>query len=657
MKKHKGGIENETEEISTQSTTEVIPETEISNAVPEEKSEISQTEVATTISLEIDDSNGASSSVEQTDSKNGEPQPLSQAVSEPTTVQETSELEQPSQAVSEPATVQVVPEQQPAPETNTKFAVNAKNGYVLSRYRVPSGILPGAWTSLRRKRSFMKLSNLKRYDHIVIQMHDNPDADDVGSGYALYVYFQSLGKNVRLIYGGQTKITKSNICMLIKELDIPVEYIRDDSELKTPEYDRPQLLLTVDCQYGEGNVWHFDAEHVAMIDHHSTGRKSDDMSEIRSHIVSCSTVCYDMLRHEGYDVNENIAVATALYYGLFMDSNEFSEIRNPLERDMIDYLRIDKRLINRMTHANLTMQELETAAIAMIRFSYNEHKRLSIVKAKPCDPNILGLVGDMVLQVDSIDVCIIFNECDGGYKLSVRSCQAEVTANELAAYLTAGIGNGGGHTDKAGGFINQKKYEDKYEDMVIESYIFNRVEQYYDSFDVIYAKDGIADRTGFAPCKKKPYTYGYVRTTDLFEAGTECRVRTYEGDLLVTAEDDTYLLIGFFGEVYPIEKEEFDKKYTPLDEKLVKKFDYVPSVRSLRQDTAYELMPWARQCLSTGGEVYARLLEKPTKVFSRWNYDSYMYGVEGDYICYPNEDEKDIYIVKKEVFEETYEAV
>ena len=111
MKKHKGGIENETEEISTQSTTEVIPETEISNAVPEEKSEISQTEVATTISLEIDDSNGASSSVEQTDSKNGEPQPLSQAVSEPTTVQETSELEQPSQAVSEPATVQVVPEQ------------------------------------------------------------------------------------------------------------------------------------------------------------------------------------------------------------------------------------------------------------------------------------------------------------------------------------------------------------------------------------------------------------------------------------------------------------------------------------------------------------------------------------------------------------------
>lgn len=538
-----------------------------------------------------------------------------------------------------------------------KYTVTVFFAWSIIQYSRTPAILPGTWTLLQRKRPFMRLRNLKKYDYIVIQMHDNPDADAVGSGYALYVYFQSLGKNVRLIYGGKTKITKSNICMLIKELDIPVEYIRDDSELKTPGFDRPQLLLTVDCQYGEGNVWHFDAEQVAMIDHHSTGKKSDDMSEIRSHIVSCSTVCYDMLRDEGYDANENIAVAKALYYGLFMDSNEFSEIRNPLERDMIDYLRIDKRLINRMTHANFTMQELETAAIAMIRFSYDAHKRLSIVKAKPCDPNILGLVGDMVLQVDSIDVCIIFNECDGGYKLSVRSCQAEVTANELAAYLTAGIGNGGGHTDKAGGFINQKKYEEKYEDTVIESYIFNRVEQYYDSFDVIYAKDGIADKTGFVPCKKKPYTYGYVRTTDLFESGTECRVRTYEGDLLVTARDDIYLMIGFFGEVYPIEKEDFDKTYTPLDEKLMKKFDYAPSVRSLRQDMTYELMPWARQCLSRGGEVYARLLEKPTKVFSKWNYETYMYGAEGDYICYSYEDEKDICIVKKEVFEEIYEIV
>ena len=31
----------------------------------------------------------------------------------------------------------------------------------------------------------MKLSDLDKYEDIVIQMHDNPDADAVGSGYSL----------------------------------------------------------------------------------------------------------------------------------------------------------------------------------------------------------------------------------------------------------------------------------------------------------------------------------------------------------------------------------------------------------------------------------------------------------------------------------------
>ena len=109
-------------------------------------------------------------------------------------------------------------------------------------------------------------------------MHDNPDADAVGSGYALYRYFQSQGKDVRLVYGGFSKITKSNICMLLDKLHIPAEYLNEpDVSVGIPE-----LLLTVDCQYGEGNVQHMDAANVAMIDHHNTGRASDEIG--RAHV-------------------------------------------------------------------------------------------------------------------------------------------------------------------------------------------------------------------------------------------------------------------------------------------------------------------------------------------------------------------------------------
>ena len=40
----------------------------------------------------------------------------------------------------------------------------------------------------------MYLNELDQYDSITIQAHDNPDADAIASGYALYVYFQAKGK-------------------------------------------------------------------------------------------------------------------------------------------------------------------------------------------------------------------------------------------------------------------------------------------------------------------------------------------------------------------------------------------------------------------------------------------------------------------------------
>ena len=161
----------------------------------------------------------------------------------------------------------------------------------------------------------MKLSSLEKYEEIVIQIHNYPDADAVGSGYALYRYFLSRNKEVRLVYGGRSKITKSNILILIDELKIPLEYIN------TPGFflAAPELLLTVDCQYGEGNVQHMKASNIAMIDHHNTGRESDDMCEIRSNLVRCSTIVYDMLKAEGYEIK---TVSELLPAGRFQMNNE-----------------------------------------------------------------------------------------------------------------------------------------------------------------------------------------------------------------------------------------------------------------------------------------------------------------------------------------------
>ena len=45
----------------------------------------------------------------------------------------------------------------------------------------------------------MKLRDLLKYKDIVIQCHDNPDADALASGYAVFKYLESRGKKPRLV--------------------------------------------------------------------------------------------------------------------------------------------------------------------------------------------------------------------------------------------------------------------------------------------------------------------------------------------------------------------------------------------------------------------------------------------------------------------------
>ena len=138
----------------------------------------------------------------------------------------------------------------------------------------------------------MKLSDLNKFNQIVIQCHDNPDADALASGFGLYTYFKDQNKDVKFIYRGFNKVQKSNLTIMLKELDIPVEYAPDYNE-------NPELLITVDCQHGQRNVTTTEAQNIAIIDHHQKTVELPELSEVRSNLGSASTLVWDMIRDEG----------------------------------------------------------------------------------------------------------------------------------------------------------------------------------------------------------------------------------------------------------------------------------------------------------------------------------------------------------------------
>lgn len=504
----------------------------------------------------------------------------------------------------------------------------------------------------------MKLSELACYDRIMIQCHDNPDADAIASGYGLYCFFRSRGKDVRLVYSGSNRIHKSNLRLMVEKLQLPIEYLAAGSG-ETLRTDG--LLITVDCQYGSGNVTRIEAEQIAVIDHHQQEKDAVLMSIITPNLGSCSTLVWKLLREEGFDVDGDETLGTALYYGLYTDTNQFSELLNPLDMDMREALTFDKSLITLFRNSNLSLEELEIAGIALIRYSYNDDYEFAVIKAQPCDPNLLGLISDFLLQVDAIKTCVVYNTTQDGYKFSVRSCIREVNASELAAFLAEGIGSGGGHYEKAGGFISLKLYEEHYPTLHTEGYFNNRMTQYFDSYEVIYAGEYTAELASMKRYVKKKIPVAYVRAGEVLPVGTPITIRTADGDFEMTVEEDLYIMIGVKGDVYPKRRDRFLKSYAVLDEthdrsEFIHSMEYVPLIKNRNSGQDLLLTDYAHGCIPSGKvHIHARPLEKGVKVFTTWDKNRYMLGRPGDYLAVRCDDPGDIYVVERDLFEKSYD--
>ncbi len=511
----------------------------------------------------------------------------------------------------------------------------------------------------------MKLSQLLDYNNIIVQSHNNPDADSLAAGMALTKYLKDNGKNVFFVYGGNFEIKKSNLKLMVSDLGIEVHHIIHQAQLtqllKINHYELPDLIITIDSQYGEGNVQEFKAKNIATIDHHQLSAPMPELSEIRSYQASCSTIIWDMLRDEGIDVNEDANLATALYYGLMTDSNNFSEIHHPLDMDMRDELKFSSSVINKFKNANISQEELRIAGIALLGSEYYKDNHYSIVKADPCDPNILGIISDMLIEVEDVECCLAYTIHDGSIKLSVRSCVKEVKADELAKFICEGVGNGGGHMIKAGGSIIRsllEKQELDYTATSIHQFFRERMKEYFLDNDIIYANDYSADISTMTEYKSRRVTVGCIKTTELLEAGTKALVRSVEGDFEFVVSEDLMIVIGVRGEVYVTPVDVFSHYYTPSEEPYVYPGDYLPTIRNLSNGQSQNIIPRLKSGVFEGvGKVYAKELYRRTKVFTKQDPEKYKLGRPGDYMVVSANDRNKIYIVDRDLFNKTYESL
>jgi phosphoglycolate phosphatase len=229
-------------------------------------------------------------------------------------------------------------------------------------------------------------------------------------------------------------------------------------------------------------------------------------------------------------------------------------------------------------------------------------------------------------------------------------------ASDFAGFLTRDVGSGGGHLDKAGGFIVKAKLKDG---ISLEEYINARTLEYFGSYDVLDSASHNLDISEMKRFKKIKLTVGYACSASIFDAGTPVTVRALEGDENISASEDIYFMVGILGEIYPIKAEKFYRSYVPSKGEFdikIEDLNYIPTVRNVITGETKEIAEYIKPCTSTGETiVYVKQLERNTKLFTSWNLESYMYGREGDYIVMREDSSADVYIIRSDIFYMTYE--
>ncbi len=510
----------------------------------------------------------------------------------------------------------------------------------------------------------MTLEDLLQYKEIVIQCHDDPDADAIASGYALLKYLESKGKSPRLVYSGGRKVTKDNLLLMMEKLNIPLEHVRRaDAEA--------ELLITVDCRAGQRNVSALPYQTLAVIDHHELdmGEVLPELCEVRTDCSACVTVIWAMLKKAGFPIEDRL-LSTALYYGLYMDTQKFKGTEK-LDREMLDALRFDWDIILLLQSAALALYDLRTAGSAFMNLRYHPEYHFALAPVNTSEPYMLGIVSDMMMDVHELSVCVAYCllERDRCVKVSVRCCRRRDRADEVMHWLVRDMGNdGGGDRTKAAGRLPLALLEKNCPDgnllYTAGELIFQRLTDYFrtplrrlspraEEYEPARAEEFCSEKA--ALYQKKTMLAGYVRSTDLFPEGTEILLRTPNGDIIQKAAPALYVLIDARHEVSYIPEEELRREYELTDEEfpIDEAWPWQPKAYHAGTKEALLLALCAKKCISRETPpIWAAPLNCRLEVLV---WGDWRLGEIGDWLVCQEDDHQNAYIIPKAAFEQSYE--
>ena len=296
------------------------------------------------------------------------------------------------------------------------------------------------------------LIELLRGHRVFLQTHNFPDPDAISSAFGLQKFLEHYGVQSVICYVGS--IDRFNTRKMTEMFDIDIRSYNDIKDMN--EYD---YIVHVDCQKPNSNTTDLPGNEVACVDHHPVFKKTEDYkyADIRITGACASIVAY---YYSSTDTPIEQNVATALAYGIKMDTDDLIRGTTSLDMEMLRYLfnYSDWEKLNAMYNSTIEFQDLKAYGAAIENIEVFDDVGFTFMPFE-CPNSLVAVISDFILSLDVVDVAIVYSVNKDGIKFSVRSERPDVDAGNLVYNALKGIGTGGGHAAMAGGFVPQEQID------------------------------------------------------------------------------------------------------------------------------------------------------------------------------------------------------
>lgn len=295
---------------------------------------------------------------------------------------------------------------------------------------------------------WMHLVKILKNHMVYLQTHNYPDPDALASAFGMQVFLKAHGVDSVICYAGN--IEKNSTKRMIEEFGIEAVHIDSLNHMAENDY-----IVTIDAQKYNSNISDFPGDEVACIDHHPTMIPySYEYSDIRICGACCSIVASYFFES---DTTLDSNTATALLYGLKMDTDSFNRGVTNFDIEMFGYLHkiADNHKITSLYNNNMEIEDLHAYGEAIRNIQIYENVGFAKISFD-CPDALVAMISDFILGLDVVEFSVVYAARNGGYKFSVRNETETYHAGTITQKALSGIGGGGGHFSMAGGIVTKE---------------------------------------------------------------------------------------------------------------------------------------------------------------------------------------------------------